>query len=448
MAFRLSRRAVLRGSAGVAIALPWFEAMAPERASLAAPAAPRRLLTVYQPGGTIIERWTPIGSEESFALGPILTPLAALKDRLIVLSGIEMKSATGGNWTYARGMVAWLTGTGQKGNFDTSYAQGPSVDQIIAGRISGSRPIASLNLAVRWGTGMCQGAVHPMDILSYGTAAAFPPIAPRVDPVAIWNELVGNDGTKLAWDRSILDAVDRRYVQLAARLGAADRTRLDQHLTSIRELEQRLSTLGGSANGACSAPALVDTSDYDPAAGRGAPFNGSDDPRTDAAIPKVGKLMMDMMVMAFACDLTAVGAMQWSDAECEYSLPWLGLDGSHKCYMNDCGFHAAECAQIATWYYEQHAYLLQRMAEVDMGGHSLLDETLVFLGSDIQSPSSYARTDMPFLLAGGGLRTGRWLKYERVSHNDLLVSLLRAFGGTEMTFGDPTYSHGPLPNLS
>jgi hypothetical protein len=157
--------------------------------------------------------------------------------------------------------------------------------------------------------------------------------------------------------------------------------------------------------------------------------------------------MMDMMVMALACDLTAVGTMQWSDAECEYSLPWLGLAGTQKFYMNDGGYQPSECEQIATWYYQQHAYLLQSMAGVDMGGHSLLDETVVFLGSDVQHPASYARTDMPFLLAGGGLRTGRWLSYDHVSHNDLLVSLLRLFGGTETTFGDAKYSVGPLANL-
>jgi hypothetical protein len=439
---------VLRGAGGVAVALPWLEVMTPDRPSHAAPAAPRRFVAVYQPGGTILEQWTPRGTEESFTLGPILGPFESVKDRIVVLSGVDMKSGQGGwGWTYAAGMVAWLTGTKQLGYYDTTYARGPSIDQVLAGRISGNRPLPSLNLAVRWGTGRCMGAVHPMDIVSYATNAVVTPVAPRLDPVAIWNDLVGKSRDHRAWDQSILDAVDRRYRRLAARVGAADRQRLEQHLTLIRELEQQLATKDSAG---CSAPTLGDTSDYDPASGLTGKWDGSNDPETDAAIPKVGKLMMDMMVMALACDLTSVATLQWSDAECEHSLPWLGLDQSHKCYMNDCGYQPAECTRIATWYSTQHAYLLQRMAEVDMGGHSLLDETIVFVGSDIQNPASYARTDMPFVLAGGGgaLRTGRWLSYDHVSHNDLLVTVLRLFGGPEITFGDPEYSTGPLPNLT
>jgi Protein of unknown function (DUF1552) len=439
---------MLRGAGGVAVALPWLEVMTPERSSRATPAGPRRFLAVYQPGGCILERWTPAGTEDAFTLSPTLSPLELLKDSIVVLSGVDMKSALKGP-QYSGGMQAWLTGTSRNGAYQTTYAKAPSIDQVLAGRISNEHAIASLNLAVRWGTGQCMGVAHPMDIVSYATDAAFSPVAPQLDPVAIWSNLVGRTQRDLAWDQSILDAVDRRYARLASRLGAADRQRLEQHLTRVRELERELST-AGSPRAGCAAPELVDTSDYDPASGLESPWNGSNDPQTDAAMPKVGKLMMDLMVMALACDLTSVGTLQWSDAECEYSLPWLGLDGTHKCYMNDCGYQPLECERISTWYYAQHAYLLGRMAEVDVGGRSLLDETVVFFGSDIQNPASYSKTDLPFLLAGGGeaLRTGRWLRYDHVSHNDLLVSMLRLFGGSETTFGDPEHCAGPLPRLT
>jgi hypothetical protein len=451
--FRLSRRAVLRGASGVAIALPWLEAMTAERTSYAATASPRRFVAVYQPGGTILDRWTPSGSEQSFTLGPILAPFEPVKNQIIVLSGIDMKSARGGTAPYASGMVAWLTGKQQRGDWRTAYAQGPSIDQVLAERISNGRPISCLYSAVRWGTGICQGLVSPMDIVSYPTNPPFAPVAPRLDPVATWQALFGAAPDLVGWDQSILDVVDRRYARLAARLGGADRQRLEQHLTAVRELEQRFAASGGLGGRACSPPTFVDTSSsYDPASGLKSSFEdrAAVDPETDAAIPMVGKLMMDMLVMALACDRTAVGTLQWADAEAKYTLPWLGLSGTHHCYMNDCGFQPDECAQIATWYSQQHAYLLRRMMDVDMGGHSLLDETIVFFGSDIQDPASYSRTDMPFVLAGGGsaLRTGRWVTYDHVSHNDLLVSLLRLFGGTETTFGDPEFSLAPLPNLT
>jgi hypothetical protein len=173
------------------------------------------------------------------------------------------------------------------------------------------------------------------------------------------------------------------------------------------------------------------------------------DPVTDAAIPKVGKLMTDMLVMALACDLTSVATLMWADSESKYSLPWLGLTNTHYFYQNGGGFRPEECAAIATWYSEQNAYLLAEMAKVDMGGHSLLDESVVFFGSNIQNPATHVKTSMPFLLGGrgGGLIAGRNLTFGHPSHNDLLVSLFNLFGDARATFGTSRYCSGPLPGL-
>jgi hypothetical protein len=217
-------------------------------------------------------------------------------------------------------------------------------------------------------------------------------------------------------------------------------------LTKLREIE---ASLGGSAN--CSPPVLVDTSDDDPDSGLSSADDGSfKDLDTDAAIPKVGKLMMDMMVMAFACDITPVGTLQWSDSEAKHTFPWLGLDEHHHYYMNDGGYQPVQLEQISTWYSTQHAYLLERMAAVDMGGHSLLDESVVFFGSNLQNTATHIKQDMPFFLAGhgGGLRSGRWLVHDHASHNDLLVAILNRFGNPRTSFGDPMYCTGPLPNLT
>jgi hypothetical protein len=247
----------------------------------------------------------------------------------------------------------------------------------------------------------------------------------------------------------VLDAVGRRYQNLAARLGAADKQRLERHLSGIRDLERALAESQGLL-ARCRPPTLIDTSDYDPAAGLNSTDDGSvNDPVTDAAIPKVGKLMMDMLVMALACDHTSVSTLIWTDAEAKYSLPWLGLTETHYFYENGGGFRPAECEMIATWYSEQNAYLLAQMENVDMGGHSLLDESIVFFGSNIQHPATHAVTSMPFLLGGrgGGLRAGRNLTYDHPSHNDLLVSLFNLFGDTRTTFGTPMYCTGALPGL-
>jgi hypothetical protein len=153
--------------------------------------------------------------------------------------------------------------------------------------------------------------------------------------------------------------------------------------------------------------------------------------------------------MAFACDITPVGTFQWTDTEAKHTFPWLNLSEHHHFYQHDGGFRAAECAQIGTWYAEQHAYLLTTMDSIDMGGHTLLDESVVFFGSELADPPSHDKDDMPFLLAGcgGGLTSGRWLEYGGRSHSDLLAGILHLFGDERATFGDPAYTDGAVTNL-
>jgi hypothetical protein len=447
--FQLSRRAVLKGSGGIAIALPWLEVMSARRAAAATTRA-QRFLAVYQPGGTVLEKWTPTGSETAFTLSPILAPFEPIKDKILIPGELDMTSAVGEQ--RQAGLIAWLTGTAQ-GSAITSppqWAKGPSIDQVIAASsVSAGKRLKSLSMAVRWGTGKSKGLASPINIANYGSTAPFSPIPPALDPVKIWQDLFGGaaqPGGAAKWNKSILDAVAQRYVKLAARLGAADKQRMEQHLTRIRELEAGL-----ASTPRCVAPTLVDTSDYNPAAGLNSSNDGAvKDLVTDAAIPKVGKLMTDMLVMAMACDITAVGTLQWSDTEAKHTFPWLGLTETHAFYQNDGGYKPLELEKICTWYSSQHAYLLQQMAKVDMGGHTLLDESVVFFGSERQHAANYAKTSMPFILAGGGggLRCGRWVRYNHRSHNDLLVSILNLFGDPRTTFGDPLYCAGPLAGLT
>src|SRR5687768_9623702 len=284
--FRLNRRAVLRGAAGGALVLPWLEIMASERTSHAAVPGPQRFLSFFQPGGSVLDQWRPIGTETDFMLSPILSPLENVKQRLLVLDGLDMQSAIGEQ--EQAGMVALLTGTSQI--TPGTFASGPSVDQVIAAQLAAQtgRPNATLEMAVRWGTGKSHGLLSPINCLNYRDNATFEPIRPRIDPVAIWNELFGDMTlpASAAWNRSILDAVGQRYANLAQRLGTADRQRLEQHLERLREIEQRVASVAQ-----CSVPELVDTSDYDPASGLNSADNGSiKDLETDGAIPKVGKL--------------------------------------------------------------------------------------------------------------------------------------------------------------
>jgi hypothetical protein len=459
---RLSRRAVLRGAGGIAIALPWLEIMGLPRLARAADPA-KRFVSVYTPGGTVIDngagenRWRPTGSETDFTLSPILAPLEPIRQKLLVMDGLRMASALGEQ--HQAGIIAWLTGTTQSGD---GYSGGPSIDQVIASRLAPmgySR--ASIQLAVRWGTGKSHGLLHPINAANYEDNEAFDPIPPRLDPQEIFDSFFGTlDPTtgpeaalRIERKKSILDFVDRRYDSLAQGLGTADKQKIDQHLTKIRELENALDN-GVVAGDVCQVPTHVDTSDYNPTTGLESADDGSVlDGSTDAAIPKVGTFLMDMLVMALACEITPVASLQWTDTEAKHTFPWLGLNQHHHFYQHDGGFRPVECEQIMTWYSQQHAYLLQAMDAVDMGGHTLLDESVVFFGTELAQPPTHSKADMPFLLAGGGggMRGGRFLRNEGIaddSHNNLLVAILNLFGDERQTFGTPEFCSGPYVGLT
>jgi hypothetical protein len=447
--FRLSRRAVLRGAGGVAIALPWLEIMAPERAAHAKASPAKHFVTVFTPGGTVLDNWRPSAftAEDNFTLGPILAPLAPYQERVLGFSGVDLAV-----WQFLlgeqeqSGLVGWLTGTAQPAA--GKYSTGPSIDQVLAPTLSKGLERDSLQLAVRWGTGRSHGVMSPINIANYADDGHATPIAPWLDPQEVWQTLFGTppQPTDDGWERSILDAVGERFSRLQARVGKADRERLEQHLNKVRELEKSLARLP-----TCVTPQRVDTSDYDPLSGlHTSADNSLVDPVTDAAIPKVGRFMTDMLVMALSCRITSVASLQWCDTEASHTYPWLGLAERLRFYMNDGGYHPKECTQIFTWYAEQHAYLIDQLQQAQTATGSLLDETIVFIGSNLQNPADHTKKDMPYLLAGngGGLRTGRWLQKDRESHNNLLVALFNLFGDDRQSFGTPEFCTGPMAGLS
>src|SRR5262245_2884672 len=248
------------------------------RSPLRAQAMPaQRFLSVYTPGGTVLAKWRPTGTETAPVLSPILAPLEPVKSKLLIVDGLDMKSAVGEQ--HQAGIVALLTGTVQS-SANRNYAGGPSIDQLIAARTM--KPRRSLELAVRWATGKAHGLLSPMNSLNFENAAGFKPIPPRLDPVQIWNDLFKSSGgstdadakARLARKKSVLDFLDRRYAGLAQRLGGEDRAKLEQHLTKIREIERGLEHAAAPVD-RCKPPMLIDTSDYNPLTGLNSSDNGS-----------------------------------------------------------------------------------------------------------------------------------------------------------------------------
>ena len=175
---------------------------------------------------------------------------------------------------------------------------------------------------------------------------------------------------------------------------------------------------------------------------------------TETDIPQKGKAMTDLLVASLACDMTRVATMQWGDSEAKFILNFdpLNMPDHHHAYQHEKGFQPDALFKIYQWYASNFAYLLQKLDSVkEADGTTLLDNTLVFWISEIQKPDDHGQSNMPFVLAGkaqGKIRVGRWLKVPSQPHNNLLVSLLNIFGGTEKTFGDPKYCTGALTGLT
>lgn len=448
---RLTRRTVLRGAGQVAIALPFLEAMLrPLETHAQAGGAPKRFVVFYSPGGTLLDKWRPTGTETEFTLSDMLAPLVPHQKQLLFLDGLNLSvTEQGVGHPHSRGMAGLLTGTELlPGTFVTgggaaSFANGPSVDQVIGERIGSGLKFRSLEFSTAWaisGRSLMDGAVAETSNASNQLtfAGANKPLPPMINPQVAFNRVFGELGTQDAAAVlekqkavSILDAVRGQFSQVAAQLGAADRAKLEEHQELIRQMEVSLSA--GTSGESCTLP--------------GAPSD------TDTSVPTKGKTMTDLLVTSLACDLTRVGTMQWADSESKFPLNFgpLALPDHHHGYQHDSAYDPNALFKIYNWFGSNFAYLLERLSAVKEGDGTLLDNTVVLWVSEIQDPPTHAQNNMPFVMAGGknaGIKTGRWLKVASQPHNNLLVSLLNVFGGTDTQFGRAEYNSGALAGLT
>jgi hypothetical protein len=242
----------------------------------------------------------------------------------------------------------------------------------------------------------------------------------------------------------VFDLTLRELERLHGRLGIEDRLKLEAHIASVRDIEDRLSSAADAGNpdgtfAGCVAP----TGDRD--------VNLLD----DSTLQETGHLQMDLAVAALACDQTRILSLQWNYAESEHLFPFLELSRNHHMISHDwqgtTGFN--EYGQIHVWFAEQMAYLLGKLASYPEGEGTLLDNTVVFWGSEIGESTQHDLTRMPYMLAGGGalgLRTGRVMDYKSDPQDNkrLLVSLAQLMGASEVTsFGDPSGATGDLSGL-
>ena len=461
---RLRRRLLLAGG-GAAALLPWLEVFRGGRAQAQSATPIKRFMVFFYPGGVIREQFWPTGTETNFTLPYILDPLKAYKDKLLIMDGLQQNNMNDNRpgHPHTQGMTGLLTGkatvSGPYSFFlggSTDFAQGASIDQKIGAKLSAGLRFPTLELGVLWptyGTGP-----SPMNTISY--SAPGQPAQPVADPWKAFQRIFMGVGTptagatddvalRLKRTELVLDSAAAEFNAVMPSLGAADKARLQEHLGRFAEIRSSLTAPAGMGP-ACLPPTNItaaDTISYETGG------DGSHLTVASAAsnrMPTISRQMIDMAVQSFACDLTRVASVQYTDAASRASFPWLKYNENHHFYQHDGGYQMQPCADIAHFFYGEFAYLLQRLAETKEGDQSLLDSTAVLLCSEIGDPPSHDYRRIPFILggnAGGLFKTGRFVNFGGKPHHMLLVALLNAYGLPDTTIGDAKYNNGALTGL-
>jgi hypothetical protein len=436
-----SRRAFL-GTLGASGVLVPFLPMLDRELEAAPGDFPLRLILLFSANGTLHENWVPSGSESDFTLGPILSPLEPYKDRMVVLDGLEV-SRDGPGDGHQKGMgILWtgsrlLEGTEFAGGDGSSagWGGGISIDQHIAQTVGAETPYQSLEFGVQ-----TQGA-SVWSRMCY--AGGDQPLAPEDNPQAMFDRLFADydvDASELerlkAQRQSVIDLVKGDLDSLLLRHGSAnDKLKIEAHLESIRAIEMR----NQAEVPACEIPAAP----------------GALDHQANDNFPMVSQLQSNILAMSLTCGLTRVASLQWSASVSGVRHTWAGVPEGHHdlSHLGDGDPSMIDkITLVNTWYAEQVKYLMDALALIPEGDGTVLDNTLIVWGNELSRGNSHGNQPVPFVLLGGGggrIQMGRYLQYDAVRHNRLLVSLCHAMGMDEQqTFGDTDTGAGGLPGLT
>ena len=442
----ISRRTVLRGL-GVSVALPLLEAMQPRLSLAAAPAtqAPRRLAFLYVPNGIHMADWKPTTTGSHFELPRTLQPLAPYRDQLLVLSNLTADKARphgDGPGDHARAMAAFLTGAQPRKTAGSNIRVGISADQIAAQKIGKATRFASLEIGCEGGrqAGSCDSGYSCAYSSTLSWRNESSPIAKETNPRLVFERLFSASGTvsdtrslkNAGYRRSLLDFVTEDANRLRRQLGVTDLRKLDEYLTGVREIEQRLARVEKEGDfqgvpGGYSAPTAL--------------------PRT---MKEHLRLLADMLVLAFQADLTRVCTFVFANEGSNRPYREINISDGH----HDLSHHGrkpdkmAKIQQINQFHIEQLAYLIGRLQSIQEGSGTLLDSCMIAYGSGNSDGNRHNHDDLPILLlgkGGGTIRPGRHILYPRETPlNNLWLSLLDRMGVNIDGFGDST---GRLPGL-
>lgn len=421
----LSRRTMLRG-AGVAIGLPMLEAMRPAMA--AAAAKPKRLAVVYVPNGIIMDAWLPQRQENGFQMARILEPLEPFRQDVTIVTGLTNfagnKTKGGG---HAKASGSFLSGAPPKYTAGADVQAGTTFDQWAAQKWAAQTRVASLQLGCEDSrmVGNCDTGSSCAYTNTISWKDPETPLTVETNPRSVFERLFGSVDYSLPpetrarramYRRSILDEARGSTQELARSLGKADQRKIDEYLTGIREVEQRIQL----AERDVTAPPIEKPS--------GIPLQ----------FVEYVKLMFDLQTIAFEADLTRVSTMMLGREGSVRVYPEIGVPDPHHPLTHHRGHpdFIEKVTKINRHHVELFAYWMASLQKA-----KLLEDTLILYGGAISDGNSHSYVNLPLLVAGhsGGLRGGKIVDApEKTPVANLFVELLRRSGLEAETFGDAT----------
>jgi Protein of unknown function (DUF1552) len=425
----LSRRTFLRG-AGVTLALPLLESMIPAATLLGQTAAKARtrLGAIYFPHGAIMPLWTPAAEGAGFELTPILQPLKPFYSQINIISDLRHANAYGSGATanHNRSAAAYLSGAFAETGAQPSL--GITLDQIAAQKIGQDTPLPSLELTIEEPSLNCGDGLSCSyrDTISWQGPHA--PLPMQNNPQVVFERLFGDGNTaeqrktRRAQSISLLDSVVGEAASLQRKLPANDRTRLDQYLSDVREIERRVQKAGQQLSDDLPVPA----------APTGVPRD----------VEEHIKLMYDLQVLAWQAEITRVSTFLMCKELSGSTYPKSGVrDAFHTLsHHSNVKENIERFSVLNTYHVGLFAYFLEKLRATPDGDGTLLDHSLVLYGSGMSDGNQHNHTDLPVVLAGGAsgrLKGGRHLRHPKnTPMANLLVAMLDTLGIPTDKFGD------------
>ncbi len=444
----MNRRTLLRGL-GTAVALPFLDAM-----GRAAAKPPCRMAFLYVPNGIMMDQWLPAGVKPGVMALPAELPrvssiLVPFRNDMMMIGGLTQNGGRAlgdGPGDHGRAGASYLTCVHPKKTNGRELYAGVSVDQIAARHMEGKTRFASLELSCEEGVqgGSCDNGYSCAYSNSISWRTPSSPNPAEIRPRAVFERLFGaadqdadpvRNARRQRYERSILDVVTGDARRLSAGLGGADKRKLDEYLTSIRSVEQRIQA-------AESAP-------------RRAP-EGVTAP--DASIPaefgEHARIMMDLLTLAFQTDATRVATLLLALEQSPRAYPEIGIPEAHHGLTHHQGDKdkIAKVIEINCFHAMQFAYLLGKWKATPDGDGTLLDHVMVTYGSGLSDGNAHDHANLPMVLAGRGcgtLRPGRFVKHpNETPMANLFIAMLDRMGVPAEKFGDSSGRLGYLSDLS